>query len=72
MNNNVLETLLQDSQREQIRDWVLMVSMDHRLEQVLPRDERNSYEASLVATNTGLRSLPCVLTGNTDTRTNIC
>uniref|UniRef100_A0A3Q0QW63 Intraflagellar transport 172 n=1 Tax=Amphilophus citrinellus TaxID=61819 RepID=A0A3Q0QW63_AMPCI len=52
-----------DSQREQIRDWVLMVSMDHRLEQVLPRDERNSYEASLVAANTGLRSLPCVLTG---------
>uniref|UniRef100_A0A3B4XDD0 Intraflagellar transport 172 n=1 Tax=Seriola lalandi dorsalis TaxID=1841481 RepID=A0A3B4XDD0_SERLL len=52
-----------DAQREQIRDWVLMVSMDHRLEQVLPRDERNSYEASLVATNTGLRSLPCVLTG---------
>ncbi|KAM6915750.1 intraflagellar transport protein 172 homolog [Xenentodon cancila] len=52
-----------DSQREQIRDWVLMVSMDHRLEQVLPRDERNAYEASLVAGNTGLRSLPCVLTG---------
>uniref|UniRef100_A0A3Q1FCG1 Intraflagellar transport 172 n=1 Tax=Acanthochromis polyacanthus TaxID=80966 RepID=A0A3Q1FCG1_9TELE len=52
-----------DSQREQIRDWVLMVSMDHRLEQVLPRDERNSYEASLVAANTGLRSLACILTG---------
>ncbi|XP_040920859.1 intraflagellar transport protein 172 homolog [Toxotes jaculatrix] len=52
-----------DAQREQIRDWVLMVSMDHRLEQVLPLDERNSYEASLVATDTGLRSLPCVLTG---------
>ncbi|XP_039981994.1 intraflagellar transport protein 172 homolog [Xiphias gladius] len=52
-----------DAQREQIRDWVLMLSMDHRLEQVLPRDERNSYEASLVAANTGLRSLPCVLTG---------
>uniref|UniRef100_A0A7N8XI48 Intraflagellar transport protein 172 homolog n=1 Tax=Mastacembelus armatus TaxID=205130 RepID=A0A7N8XI48_9TELE len=52
-----------DAQREQIRDWVLMVSMDNRLEQVLPRDERNTYEASLVAANTGLRSLPCVLTG---------
>ncbi|XP_034555797.1 intraflagellar transport protein 172 homolog [Notolabrus celidotus] len=52
-----------DAQREQIRDWVLMVSMDNRLEQVLPRDERNSYEASLVASNTGLRSLPCLLTG---------
>ncbi|XP_033977130.1 intraflagellar transport protein 172 homolog [Trematomus bernacchii] len=52
-----------EAQREEIRDWVLMVSMDNRLEQVLPRDERNSYEASLVAANTGLRSLPCVLTG---------
>ncbi|XP_037837544.1 intraflagellar transport protein 172 homolog [Kryptolebias marmoratus] len=50
-------------QREQIRDWVLMVSMDQRVEQVLPRDDRNTYEASLVAAGTGLRSLPCVLTG---------
>lgn len=46
-----------------------MLSMDNRLEQVLPRDERNSYEASLVAAGTGLRSLPCVLTGSTRTRT---
>lgn len=56
--------LRQEAQREQIRDWVLMLSMDNRLEQVLPRDERNSYEASLVAAGTGLRSLACVLTGN--------
>lgn len=61
--------LCQEAQREQIRDWVLMLSMDNRLEQVLPRDERNSYEASLVATGTGLRSLPCVLTGSTHTHT---
>uniref|UniRef100_UPI003AACFFE7 intraflagellar transport protein 172 homolog isoform X1 n=1 Tax=Centroberyx gerrardi TaxID=166262 RepID=UPI003AACFFE7 len=52
-----------DAQREQIRDWVLTVSMDQRVEQVLPRDERNSYEASLLAANTGIRSLPCILTG---------
>lgn len=52
-----------DEQREKIREWVLMVSIDQRLEQVLPRDERNSYEASLVAAETGLRSFPCVLTG---------
>uniref|UniRef100_A0A1A8U1D0 Intraflagellar transport protein 172 homolog n=1 Tax=Nothobranchius furzeri TaxID=105023 RepID=A0A1A8U1D0_NOTFU len=51
------------TQREQIRDWVLMVSMDQRLAQVLPQDERNAYEASLVAPTTGVRSLPCVLTG---------
>ncbi|XP_072318787.1 intraflagellar transport protein 172 homolog [Eucyclogobius newberryi] len=52
-----------DEQREQVRDWVLMVSMDQRLDQVLPRDERNSYEASLTSSSTGLTSLPCVLTG---------
>ncbi|KAM6965091.1 intraflagellar transport protein 172 homolog [Aplochiton taeniatus] len=52
-----------DSQREEIRDWVLTVSMDQRVEQVLPRDERDTYEASLLAANTGIRSLPCVITG---------
>uniref|UniRef100_A0A3P8UXR3 Intraflagellar transport protein 172 homolog n=1 Tax=Cynoglossus semilaevis TaxID=244447 RepID=A0A3P8UXR3_CYNSE len=52
-----------DDQREQIRDWVLTVSLDKRVEQVLPQDERNTYQASLVAANSGLRSLPCVLTG---------
>ncbi|XP_076128236.1 intraflagellar transport protein 172 homolog [Alosa pseudoharengus] len=49
--------------REEIRDWVLTVSMDQRLEQVLPRDERHTYEASLLAANTGIRSLPCIITG---------
>ena len=53
----------QESQREEIRDWVLTVSMDQRVEQVLPRDERATYEASLLAANTGIRSLPCIITG---------
>ncbi|XP_025050082.1 intraflagellar transport protein 172 homolog [Alligator sinensis] len=52
-----------EEQREEVRDWVLTMSMDQRLEQVLPRDERGTYEASLVAASTGVRSLPCVLTG---------
>lgn len=52
-----------DAQRDQISEWLLIVSMNNRVEQVLPRDERNTYEASLVAANTGLRCLPCVLTG---------
>ncbi|KAM9155379.1 intraflagellar transport protein 172 homolog isoform 2-T2 [Pangshura tecta] len=52
-----------EATREEIRDWVLTMSMDQRLEQVLPRDERDTYEASLVATSTGVRSLPCLLTG---------
>ncbi|XP_043365854.1 intraflagellar transport protein 172 homolog isoform X3 [Dermochelys coriacea] len=52
-----------EATREEIRDWVLTMSMDQRLEQVLPRDERDTYEASLVAASTGVRSLPCLLTG---------
>lgn len=46
-----------------MRDWVLTVSMDQRLQQELPRDERGTYEASLVAAGTGVASLPCLLTG---------
>ncbi|KAG1963505.1 intraflagellar transport protein [Pimephales promelas] len=49
--------------REEIREWVLTVSMDQRVEQVLPKDERGTYEASLVAAGSGIRSLPCVITG---------
>uniref|UniRef100_A0A672S037 Intraflagellar transport protein 172 homolog n=1 Tax=Sinocyclocheilus grahami TaxID=75366 RepID=A0A672S037_SINGR len=49
--------------REEIREWVLTVSMDQRVEQVLPKDERGTYEASLVAVGSGIRSLPCVITG---------
>lgn len=54
---------LSESQHEEIKEWVLAVSMDQRVEQVLPKDERDTYEASLVAENTGIRSLPCVITG---------
>lgn len=56
-------SLPQEAQREEVRDWVLTVSMDQRLEQVLPRDERGVYEASLVAASTGVRALPCLITG---------
>lgn len=34
-----------------------------QVEQVLPTDERDTYEACLVAVNTGINSLPCVITG---------
>lgn len=54
----------QDDRREEIRDWVLTVSMDQRVEQILPADERDTYEASLIAINTGIRSLPCIITGD--------
>nr|XP_032825685.1 intraflagellar transport protein 172 homolog [Petromyzon marinus] len=52
-----------EEKREEVRDWVLTVSMDQRVEQVLPFDERHTYEASLVASGTGVRALPCLITG---------
>ncbi|XP_074197923.1 intraflagellar transport protein 172 homolog isoform X2 [Camelus bactrianus] len=52
-----------EAQREEVRNWVITVSVDQRLEQVLPQDERGAYEASLVAASTGVQALPCLITG---------
>ncbi|CAH2245239.1 intraflagellar transport 172 homolog [Pelobates cultripes] len=49
--------------REEVREWVLAVSMDQRVDQVLPKDERGTYEASLIDVSSGVRSLPCLITG---------
>ena len=38
--------------------------MNQKVAQELPVDERDTYEGSLVAVNTQIRSLPCVITGN--------
>lgn len=51
---------------------MLTMSMDQRLEQVLPQDERDTYEASLVAAGTGVHSLPCVLTGKLWASSQLC
>ncbi|WAR22903.1 IF172-like protein [Mya arenaria] len=53
---------LSSQQHEEIREWVLAVSMDQQIEQVLPQDARGCYEASLT-TPDGVRSQPCVITG---------
>ena len=45
--------------------------MDQHVAQELPLDERDTYEASLVAANTGIRSLPCLVTGNAMANLNI-
>lgn len=39
------------------------MSMDQKVEQTLPTDERMTFEASLVASGTQERSPPCVITG---------
>jgi len=57
------DQFLSEEKREDMKEWVLAVSVDQRVDQVLPRDERDTYEASLVATSTGIKSFPCVLSG---------
>lgn len=46
-----------------MKEWVLAVSMDQRVEQVLPTDERGTYVGSLYCSHTKVDSLPCVVTG---------
>ncbi|KAG7173582.1 Intraflagellar transport protein 172-like [Homarus americanus] len=57
-----LTLTIPESLREEAKEWVLAVSMDQQVEQVLPVDERMTYEASLVdASNTTYP--PCVISG---------
>ncbi|XP_050690071.1 intraflagellar transport protein 172 homolog [Eriocheir sinensis] len=51
-----------ESLREEAKEWVLAVSMDQQVEQILPQDERMVYEASLVD-NEGSTYPPCVISG---------
>ena len=46
-----------------IKEWVLAVSMDQKVEQRLPLDERMTYEASLISAGTGTSFQPCIITG---------
>ncbi|XP_033644927.1 intraflagellar transport protein 172 homolog [Asterias rubens] len=52
-----------EDKKEEVKEWVLAVSMDQKVEQSLDHDERDTYVASLVAANTNIKSLPCVITG---------
>ncbi|XP_078486595.1 intraflagellar transport protein 172 homolog [Ciona intestinalis] len=54
---------LNEAEREEVREWVLAVSMDNKVEQELPLDERDTFEGNLLAHNTGLRAVPCIVTG---------
>ncbi|EAT43404.1 AAEL005155-PA [Aedes aegypti] len=43
---------------EEIREWVLAVSMDQKVDQVLPTDDRNLFESSL-----GISDQACLVSG---------
>ncbi|KAL5965213.1 hypothetical protein TSMEX_007033 [Taenia solium] len=52
-----------NAEHEAVREWILAVSMDQKLDQVLPKDERGVYVACLRSSATGVSALPCVVTG---------
>lgn len=56
-----------DEQREKVKEWILSVSVDRKIEQSLPVDHRGIYLGSLTSTNLPLeRAKPlqsCALTG---------
>lgn len=54
---------VQEDEREEVKEWVLAVSMDQKVEQQLSLDERNMYEASLLMPNSDTSAIPCVITG---------
>ena len=43
---------------EKVREWVLTVSMDQQIDQVLPVDDRDMFESSL-----GMGDVPCIVSG---------
>ena len=55
--------LLQEEDREEAKEWVLAVSMDQRVQQVLKMDDRGCYEGSLTNTHNNVTSPQCILTG---------
>jgi intraflagellar transport protein 172 len=58
MEVNVPEQqFVSESKREEVKEWVLAVSMDQKVDQTLPLDERGMFEGSV------MDSLPCVITG---------
>lgn len=54
---------VEEEERADLKEWVLTVSMDQDIEQVLDKDERGTFVASLLDANTGEQSRPCVVSG---------
>ena len=61
--NNNMFVCVQEEDREEAKEWVLAVSMDQRVQQVLNTDERGCYEGSLLNVHNNVTSPQCILTG---------
>lgn len=48
----------EEKRHKEIREWILAVSIDQKIDQQLPLDDRNLYESSL-----GLSDVGCIVSG---------
>ena len=55
------QPMMSEGERNDLKEWVLSMSLNRQIEQGLPKDERGVFESSLVAH--GQRSPPCIITG---------
>ncbi|XP_046993145.1 intraflagellar transport protein 172 homolog [Schistocerca americana] len=59
-----VSTNIPQSLHEEVKEWVLAVSMDQKVDQVLPVDERGLYPSALCSNDSaGPMALPCVVSG---------
>ncbi|GAB6029104.1 hypothetical protein CHUAL_004885 [Chamberlinius hualienensis] len=54
---------VEPADHEEVREWVLAISMDQRIEQSLPVDERGTFEASLSVGEDGEKAPACIISG---------
>lgn len=51
-----------EKDHEEVKEWVLAVSLDQRVSHELPLDDRDTYEGSLISVN-GKQYPPCIISG---------
>ena len=52
-----------EEEREELKEWVLALSMDVDVQPELAKDERGVFVGSLLDSNTGQRARPCIVSG---------
>ncbi len=52
-----------EEERGDIKEWVLAISLNHKIDAVLDKDSRGCFVGALLNPKTGETSQPCVLTG---------
>lgn len=53
----------QEKKRDDVKEWVLAVSMDQKIDQVLDQDDRGTFVGSLVCKQTKQRYEACIVSG---------